>query len=161
MPQVDGFALLAAVKAHARETEVVVMTAYATVPDAVAAVKRGAYDYIGKPFDPDEVSLVAARAVEHGRARREGRVEEEPVAATLPSPLLAVPFRQAVEAERERASRAYLVALMREFRGCVTWAADHAGMERESLHRVLKQFGIRSEQFKPAHAEVGGPSRAR
>ena len=45
------------------------MTAYATVQDAVAAMKQGAYDYLAKPFDPDDASLVVARALERKRLR--------------------------------------------------------------------------------------------
>ncbi|MGB8930350.1 MAG: sigma-54 dependent transcriptional regulator [Anaeromyxobacteraceae bacterium] len=69
MPGADGFEVLRAAKARAPETEVVMMTAYATVHDAVLAMKQGAYDYLPKPFDPDEVSLVVARALERKRLR--------------------------------------------------------------------------------------------
>ena len=46
-------------------------------------------------------------------------------------------------------SREYLTALMRDFEGNVTRAAEHAGIERESLHRLLKRYSIRSDDFKP------------
>ena len=49
---------------------------------------------------------------------------------------------------RDRASREYLVALLAEFGGNVTRAAERAGLERESLHRLLRRHGIRSEDFK-------------
>ena len=48
----------------------------------------------------------------------------------------------------ERVSREYLIGLMTEFVGNVTEAAKRAGMERESLHRLLKRYGVRTEQFK-------------
>ena len=69
MPHADGFEVLRAVKARAPETEVVMMTAYATVTDAVEAMKQGAYDYLQKPFDPDDASLVVARALERKRLK--------------------------------------------------------------------------------------------
>ena len=69
MPGADGFEVLRAAKARAPETEVIMMTAYATVQDAVAAMKQGAYDYVTKPFDPDDASLVVARALERRRLR--------------------------------------------------------------------------------------------
>ncbi len=59
-----------------------------------------------------------------------------------------MPYRDAVDIARDRISRDYLVALMREFGGNVTRAAERAGMERESLHRLLRRYGIRSEDFK-------------
>ena len=49
---------------------------------------------------------------------------------------------------RDAVSREYLVALMQEFGGNVTHAAERAGMERESLHRLLKRYGVRSDDFK-------------
>ncbi len=67
MPGADGFEVLRAAKARAPETEVIMMTAYATVGDAVEAMRQGAYDYLQKPFDPDDASLVVARAVERKR----------------------------------------------------------------------------------------------
>jgi DNA-binding NtrC family response regulator len=69
MPGVDGFEVLRSVKARAPDTEVIMMTAYATVQDAVEAMKQGAYDYLQKPFDPDDASLVVARALERRRLR--------------------------------------------------------------------------------------------
>jgi DNA-binding NtrC family response regulator len=71
MPGADGFEVLRAVKARAPETEVVMMTAYATVTDAVEAMKQGAYDYLQKPFDPDDASLVIARALERKRLKEQ------------------------------------------------------------------------------------------
>jgi len=71
MPGADGFAVLKAAKAAAPATEVVMMTAYATISDAVEAMKQGAYDYLQKPFEPDDAALVIARAVERKRLREQ------------------------------------------------------------------------------------------
>ena len=67
MPGADGFEVLRVTKARAPYTEVIIMTAYATVQDAVSAMKQGAFDYLPKPFDPDDASLVVARALERRR----------------------------------------------------------------------------------------------
>src|SRR5690242_16365727 len=67
MPGADGFELLAAVKARDAATEVVLMTGYATVPDAVRAMKLGAFDYLEKPFDPDAALAVVQRAAARKR----------------------------------------------------------------------------------------------
>ena len=70
-------------------------------------------------------------------------------AGAVPGELLArMPYREAVELARDRVSRDYLTVLMRDNEGNVTRASEHAGMERESLHRLLKRFGVRSEDFK-------------
>ena len=73
MPGLDGMTLLATIKREQPEIEVVLMTAYATVESAVAAMKVGAYDYLTKPFDPDEATLVIHRAAERRRLVRETR----------------------------------------------------------------------------------------
>jgi DNA-binding NtrC family response regulator len=71
MPGADGFEVLRVAKARAPHTEVIMMTAYATVQDAVEAMKQGAFDYIQKPFDPDDATLVVARALERRRLREQ------------------------------------------------------------------------------------------
>ena len=71
MPGADGFEVLKATKASAPGTEVVLMTAYASIAKAVEAIKEGAYDYIQKPFDPDELNLIVARALERKRLREQ------------------------------------------------------------------------------------------
>jgi two-component system response regulator AtoC len=72
-----------------------------------------------------------------------------PASALPPGAVLAtMPYREAVEQAQEKVSREYLVALLTEFRGNVTRAASRAGMERESLHRLLKRHGLRSDDFK-------------
>jgi DNA-binding NtrC family response regulator len=72
-------------------------------------------------------------------------------AGSLPVEILAkLPYRKALEAARDRVSRDYLVTLMREFEGNVTRAAERAAVERESLHRLLRRHGIRSDDFKPS-----------
>ncbi len=76
-------------------------------------------------------------------------VSATPASALSPGPVLAsVPYREAVEQAHDRVSREYLVALLTEFHGNVTKAAARAGMERESLHRLLKKHGLRSDDFK-------------
>jgi DNA-binding NtrC family response regulator len=71
MPGMDGMELQARLKEADPELAVVIMTGYASVDTAVEALKRGAYDYITKPVDPDELSHLVAHALEHQRTRRE------------------------------------------------------------------------------------------
>ena len=65
MPEMDGITLLSKVKKFNPDTVVVVMTAFGTIQNAVDAMKKGAYDYIVKPFTPDEIGIVVERAIEH------------------------------------------------------------------------------------------------
>ncbi len=69
MPGAGGFDVLRAVKAQAQGTEVILITAYASVEKAVEAIREGAYDYIRKPFQPNDIRLKVARAVERKRLR--------------------------------------------------------------------------------------------
>jgi two-component system response regulator PilR (NtrC family) len=64
MPGGSGLDVLDGVKALRPNTQVVVVTAFATPETAIAALKRGAYDYLTKPFKVDEVGVVVARALE-------------------------------------------------------------------------------------------------
>jgi len=67
MPDGTGFDILKKVKDTHRETPVVMITAYSSTKTAVDALKQGAYDYIAKPFDVDELKHVVARALERKR----------------------------------------------------------------------------------------------
>src|SRR3954463_15539088 len=71
MPKMTGIELLAEAKRLRPEMPVVLMTAFATVSTAVEAMKLGAYDYIQKPFDGEEIKLLVDRTLEHSRLIRE------------------------------------------------------------------------------------------
>jgi two-component system response regulator HydG len=74
MPNLSGLDLLRAVKQRRPEVEVIIMTGYATVESAVAAVKGGAYNYLTKPFDNiDHVALTITKAVERKTLLDENR----------------------------------------------------------------------------------------
>jgi DNA-binding NtrC family response regulator len=151
MPGADGFDVLRAVKQRWPETEVILMTAYASIAKAVDAMREGAYDYLAKPFEADQVALVVARAIEHRRRRRLANpLETGSLSVDLPdaASLAQMTYRDAVDAARESVSREYLLQLMREFGGNVTRAASRAGIERETLHRLLRRYGLRSEDFR-------------
>jgi NtrC-family two-component system response regulator AlgB len=73
MAGLDGLKLLHEIRARWPEVVVVLMTAYATVAQAVEAMRAGAYDYLVKPFSVDEVGLVLDRVLEVLALRRENR----------------------------------------------------------------------------------------
>jgi len=73
MPQMDGLELLRRIHADNRSLPVILMTAFATIPDAVAAMREGAFDYVTKPFDNDDLRATVARALEVTRLQRENR----------------------------------------------------------------------------------------
>ena len=65
MPKMDGMSFLEAVSPRNYHPIVIMMSAYGTIETAVAAMKMGAYDYISKPFQPDEVLLTIKKALDH------------------------------------------------------------------------------------------------
>ncbi|MFA6448095.1 MAG: sigma-54 dependent transcriptional regulator [bacterium] len=67
MPGMDGLALLAEIKKRDPQLPVIIVTGHGTVETAVRAMKEGAFDYITKPFNLDEVDMILRRAVEHKR----------------------------------------------------------------------------------------------
>src|SRR6516164_8845462 len=71
MPGMDGMELQARLREADPDLTIIMMTGYSSVETAVQALKRGAYDYITKPVDPDELSHLVANALEHRRARHE------------------------------------------------------------------------------------------
>jgi len=74
LPDGDGLTLLRQIKELSPDTLVILMTAFSTVENAVAAMKHGAYHYLNKPFNLDDVSVVVEKALETSRLRREVRM---------------------------------------------------------------------------------------
>ncbi|MFQ5743860.1 MAG: sigma-54-dependent transcriptional regulator [Acidobacteriota bacterium] len=71
MPGLDGIELLRFVRQHSPRTEVILMTAYTSTETAVEALRLGAYDYIGKPFEVDELKVTVGHAIERRTLRKE------------------------------------------------------------------------------------------
>ena len=71
MPKVDGMEILERCHELYPDTEVIMITGYATVDSAIEAMKKGAYHYIAKPYRLDEVRKVVAEAVEKNRLKKE------------------------------------------------------------------------------------------
>ena len=81
MPKLGGLDLLATLRAKQSPATVIVMSAYGNVDLALEAMKAGAYDYVGKPFKPDEIVLALRKAEERESLRRENRSLREQIRA--------------------------------------------------------------------------------
>jgi two-component system response regulator AtoC len=79
MPRMGGMDLLAALRAKQHPATVIVMSAYGNVDLAIEAMKAGAYDYVSKPFKPDEIVLALRKAEERETLRRENRALKEQI----------------------------------------------------------------------------------
>ena len=71
MPGMDGLELQRKIREVDPEILIIIMTGYASVETAVQALKDGAYDYITKPFDPDDLAHLVRKALEHRRTKEE------------------------------------------------------------------------------------------
>ena len=77
LPGTSGLEVLREIKRRRPETLVIVMTGFATVQSAVQAMKLGAYDYVTKPFNFDELRLVLERVTAHLKLTSENRLLRE------------------------------------------------------------------------------------
>ncbi len=71
MPGMSGIEATGMMREIVPDTRVIILTAYGSIPLAVEAMKKGAYDYISKPFDNDELLITIRRALEHSRLEEE------------------------------------------------------------------------------------------
>ena len=76
MPDIDGIEVLRRVKEEWPDTEVIVITGYQTINTAVQAIKLGAFDYIEKPFVPEDIVEVIEKAIAHRRERPDMMTEK-------------------------------------------------------------------------------------
>jgi len=86
LPEGDGFGVLRAAKELDPELPVIVMTAYGSIQDAVAAMKEGALDFLAKPVDPDHLMLMVERALTQRRVMTEYILLKEELAARRGAP---------------------------------------------------------------------------
>jgi DNA-binding NtrC family response regulator len=135
MPEMDGLELLREVKARYGELPFVMMTAYADVPSAVEAMRAGAFDYVAKPFDHDEIRAHVARAVELTRLKRENAwLRQEAAAAYTPESMIA----------ESAASRALLELVRRVARASSSVLVQgESGTGKEFVARLLHYWSDR------------------
>jgi DNA-binding NtrC family response regulator len=88
MPGMTGLELLEKIRQIDDDLPVVLMTAFGTIETAVSAIKQGAFDYLTKPFEGDELVITIKRAAEHGRVLRENKLLR--AAAGIPEGVAAI-----------------------------------------------------------------------
>ena len=108
--RLDGLQLLDAVKLQHPEMPVVMISGHGNIETAVAAIKQGAYDFIEKPFKADRLVLVAERALENFRLKREVRALKQFSPSTLVGRSTSInQLRQTVEKVAPTNSRILIV----------------------------------------------------
>jgi DNA-binding NtrC family response regulator len=137
----DGLAVLEAARKLQPDVTVVMITAFATVETAVKAMKLGAYDYIVKPFDPEELSLLMQKVVAQQAVVRENAMlrkalrkgfEFQDITSASPS------MQQALELARAAAQTASTVLILGE-----------SGTGKEVLARAIHAESTRKGPFVP------------
>jgi two-component system response regulator HydG len=118
-------------------------------PDALSAL--AGYSWPGNVRELENAIERAVLLAEKGRIGRQlfmDILSTKRMGAAVYRPRTDLPYRDAIEIVANAATEEYLRGILRKHEGNVTRAAAEAGVERESLHRLLKRFGIRSEDFK-------------
>jgi DNA-binding NtrC family response regulator len=88
MPEPGGLAILKHLREHGNDLPVLIITAFSSSTVTIEAMQSGAYDYLAKPFDPDDVLLVVGRALEHRRLTRRVRSLEQQVGRKDPRDII-------------------------------------------------------------------------
>lgn len=137
MPHFSGIEILEQALAADPDCAVVLITGHGTVESAVEAIKKGAYDYIQKPFEPDELLLTVRRAADHVRLRRENRRLQQLVAGCRGEELVgeSLPVRKLKE----------LIAQVAPFVTTVLINGE-TGTGKELVAKLIHQWSRRHEQ---------------
>ncbi|MHC5009713.1 MAG: sigma-54-dependent transcriptional regulator [Planctomycetota bacterium] len=176
LPDLGGLDLVAIFTEMDADVPVVVMTGYGSVDTALEAMRRGAKDYVQKPFSVEDVIRVLERAIHEQRLTHENRrlrslverrfapagyerVEAELKARRAPPPAPsedgdpapppvpgATPLKEAQRAFEVR----YVEDLLARTGGNIAAAARLAGISRPNFHKKLKTLGVAARRFKRA-----------
>jgi two-component system nitrogen regulation response regulator GlnG len=134
MPGTDGFGLLRHVQEHHPELPVIVMTAYADLDRAVESFRGGAFEYLPKPFDVDDVTTIVGRAL---RKSQQSPAAEIPLSdpAGVPEIIGAAPAMQEVFRAIGRLSNSQMTVLL----------TGESGTGKELVARALHRHSPRAE----------------
>ena len=152
MPGMDGMELQERLRAADPDLLTIIMTGYASVETAVRGLKNGAYDYIVKPVDPDELLHLIAKAVDHRNARREVARLRENMREIVPESILvgASPAMKRVRELIEMVSPSEATVLISGESGTgkeVVARAIHAASPRRNMPMVVIHCGALTESL--------------
>ncbi len=83
LPKLDGLSVLRTIIEHDPDAQVVLITAFSSIDTAIQAIKLGAYDYVAKPFRPEELMIVVNQALERNRLLKENRALQHELMSTI------------------------------------------------------------------------------
>lgn len=151
MPRMSGIELLQEARRLRPEMPVVLMTAFATVSNAVEAMKLGAYDYIQKPFEADEIKLLVERTLDHSRLVRENQALRSMAEMNVARPLVgSSQVMNEIRARVELLARSNVTVLVCGESGTgkeVVARAIHAASERRDRPMLAVNCAALSENL--------------
>src|SRR5437899_10090147 len=147
--RLDGLQLLDAMKAQHPELPVVMISGHGNIETAVAAIKQGAYDFIEKPFKADRLVLVAQRALETSRLKREVKALKQLSPSTLVghSPSINL-LRQTIEKVAPTNSRILIVGPSGAGKELAARALHAASSRAEGPFVVINAAAITPERME-------------
>ena len=147
--RLDGIELLDAIKQTDPDLPVVVISGHGTIETAVAAIRKGAFDFIEKPFKSDKLLVTVERALENSRLRRENaelRAKSEVHSDLIGTSAAAVALRQTVERVAPTNSRVLI--------------SGPPGCGKELIARMIHGQSLRKDgAFVPVSAAMMDPDR--
>ena len=163
MPGMDGMQLLDQIKGRWPRTQVILMTAYGSVDAAVQAIKRGACDYVSKPFHTEELLTKIERMGSNGHESGNGEKTPADGSAMQASATTAAGADQAAAPEAicginlklpealAGVERSLIDAALRRAAGNQAKAAQYLGIPRTTLRDKLAKYGLASEPGQDTH----------
>ncbi|HET8747077.1 MAG TPA: sigma-54 dependent transcriptional regulator [Ramlibacter sp.] len=138
MPNIDGLQVLQHVKERHPDVDVIMMTGLSQIQTAVKAMKLGAFDYLPKPFDPDELKMVVDRAIERQRLLRENRTLKSEAGSRYR-------FENIVGASAPMQSVYRLIAQCAPT-NCTVLVTGESGTGKEMVARAIHYNSLRKDQ---------------
>jgi len=151
MPGMTGVELLRAIRQFDEQLPVIFMTAFATVQTAVEAMKLGAYDYLTKPFNGDQLVATVRRALDHGRLLRENAILQSQVTANS----VTHPGNTAVASKKIKTEFVGRSRIMRALKADISQIATsqstvlisgESGVGKEVVARAIHELSTRSSE---------------
>lgn len=138
MPMMDGMSVLRSLSESRPEVPVIILSAHAQIREALEAIRSGAFDYLNKPFELDELLAVVIAAERHGTALRDNRNLKEAYASASFDPAFFVGSSETARQLRETVERVSLG-------GGTVLITGESGVGKKLLAQMIHQKGARSK----------------
>ncbi|MGD0487502.1 MAG: sigma-54 dependent transcriptional regulator [Syntrophorhabdales bacterium] len=148
MPEIHGLDLLQQIKAVEADLPVIVLTGYGTVKTAVEAMKRGAFDYVTKPYNIDEIDLIIKRAIEQralsieNKMLRERLLEKSPFSSIVTTDKTMKKLLHAVETLSSTDSTVLITGESGTGKELIAKALHYSGTRRDCPFVLLDCSGL-------------------